>query len=97
MVKLLVELKQGSLLDLMTNQYVISGEPHVIKPSGLYESAIAKGDMKLLATLKDEASEELLQKAKSVKEFIAKYDANKAEPEKKEGANNGNPSGGKNK
>lgn len=99
MAKALVQLKEGSLLDLFGHQYIMSGEPCVAEVTSLVESVIAKGEMKMLASLKDDASNEELAKAKSVKDFLAKYDANKP-AEKKDGngeAPKGNPEPSKKK
>lgn len=90
MAKLLVELKEGSLLDLIGKQYIISGEPCIAKSSNLVDSMIAKGKMKLIARLKDDATEEELAKAKNIKEFVAKFDADKVEEPKKPAANGAN-------
>lgn len=96
MAKLLVELKEGSLLDLIGKQYIMSGKPCVADSSNLVESMIAKGKMKLIARLKDEATAEELAKAKSIKEFVAKFDADKVEEPKKpaNGTANGAANGG---
>jgi len=85
MAKVLVELKEASLLDLIGHQYIMAGEPHVANLTSLISSAIADGRMKLIARLKDGASEEELKKAKDVKAFLAKFDAEAKAP-----ANNGN-------
>ena len=94
MAKVLVELKEGSLLDLIGKQYIMSGKPCVANISTLVESTIAKGDMKLIARLKEDASEEALAKAKDIKEFLAKFDADKVEEPKKPEENKGNTNSG---
>lgn len=89
MAKLLVELKMGSLLDLVGHQYILSGKPQIAISSNLVDSSIAKGDMKLLATLKDDANEEALNEAlkkKDLKSFLKKY--KEGEEEKKPEENN---------
>ena len=95
MAKVLVELKEGSLLDLVAKQYIMSGEPCVAEASNLIDSMIAKGKMKLLARLKEDASAEELAKAKSIKEFLAKYNADKVEEPKVVNNNANNPNANK--
>lgn len=87
MARALVQLKEGSLLDLFGHQYIMSGEPCVVEVTSLVESMIAKGGMKMIASLKDDASNEELAKAKDTKEFLAKFGADKVAEIKKD--NNG--------
>lgn len=92
MSKVLVELKDGSRLDLIGHQYIMSGEPQVVELSNLVSYEIAKGNMKLIARLKDGASQEDLKKAKNVDEFLKKFDANKKEQVNPNPNGNQNPS-----
>lgn len=89
MAKLLVELKEGSLLDLIGHQYIMSGKPQIAKASNLVDSSIARGDMKLLANLKDAADEAELEEAlkkNNLKAFLKKY--KEGEEEEKQPENN---------
>lgn len=82
MAKILMELHTGSLLDLFGKQYIMSGKPAVAENTSLVNSTISAGKAKLIAQLKDDATQDLLDKYladNKLKEFIAKYDANAKE------------------
>lgn len=84
MAKILMELHEGSLLDLFGNQYIMSGKPAVAENTSLVNGAISAGKGKVLAQLKDEATQEILNKyleEDKLKDFIAKYDINAKAPE----------------
>lgn len=84
MAKILMELHEGSLLDLFGNQYIMSGKPAVAENTSLVNGAISAGKGKFLAQLKDEATQEILNKyleEDKLKDFIAKYDINAKAPE----------------
>ena len=84
MAKILMELHEGSLLDLFGNQYIMSGKPAVAENTSLVNGVISAGKGKILAQLKDEATQEILNKyleEDKLKDFIAKYDINAKAPE----------------
>lgn len=84
MAKILMELHEGSLLDLFGNQYIMSGKPAVAENTSLVNGAISAGKGKVMAQLKDEATQEILNKyleEDKLKDFIAKYDINAKAPE----------------
>lgn len=79
MAKILMELYEGSLLDLVGKQYIMSGKPAVAENTSLVNGVISSGKGKLLAQLKPEATQDLLEKYLAddkLKDFIAKYDIN---------------------
>ena len=84
MAKILMKLHEGSLLDLIGKQYIMSGKPTVAESTSLVNSTISAGKGKLLAQLKEEATQEILNKyleENKLKDFIAKYDINAKAPE----------------
>lgn len=90
MSKILINLKEGSLLDLIGHQYIMSGKPQVAESTGLIQMTISRGKAEVLAQLKDGASQEAFDELlrtnnkdvkKALKAFLKEYDVNAKEAE----------------
>jgi hypothetical protein len=87
MSKIFIKLKQNMLLDLFGKQTIISDRPQVVENTGLVNSHIAKNDIRLIASLKDTATDAewvacrnaAASEEAAIKEFLAKYDVNAIE------------------
>lgn len=85
--KILVELHEGSFLDLFCEQqYIMSGKPQVAKASSAISNLIARGKAKLVAELSDNATQEAFDKVwnvnkgdskKAVEAFLKDYSRDK--------------------
>lgn len=92
MSKILLNLKEGILLDLVGRQTIEAIRPQVAESTRLVQEVIAKGKATVLAQLKDGANQEALEKAyknskseeAAVKAFLKEYALVDEEP-KKEG------------
>jgi hypothetical protein len=92
MSKILVKLHEGILLDLAGKQTIEAIRPQVVESTRLVQEWIARGRATVLAQLKDNASQEALEKAyknskteeAAVKAFLKDYALAEEEP-KKEG------------
>lgn len=93
MSKILLKLHEGILLDLTGKQTIEAVRPQVVESTRLVQEWIARGRATVLAQLKDNASQEALEKAykgskseeAAIKSFLKDYTLAEEEPKKEEG------------